>query len=123
MKKIPIPIIFGLILILILIGLSGCMGENTEEISDNERFIGTWTQEGSDIWYELSEITEISFKEDKTFTTDTELSGSYDFENNRLILTTDEGQQEINLSYQFSIDYEKVTLIDSNENAASYSKK
>jgi hypothetical protein len=122
MKKIAIPIIFGLSVVFIAIGLSGCVGENEEEISDSERFIGTWTEDGIELWYELSDIAEITFDKNNTFTTDTDISGTYEFKNEKLVLTLYDDLREISFTYQFSIDYEKVTLIDPNGRAASYVK-
>ena len=124
MKKIVLPIFFGIVITLITIGLSGCVEENNEEISDSERFIGTWTQEATELWYELSDVEEITFFENNTFTTNVEISGEYELKNEKLVLTIiNDELREISFSYQFSIDYQKVTLIDPNENGASYIKK
>ena len=122
MKKKLIPIIFAITIILIMIGLSGCMGEKKEEISDSERFLGSWTLDAAELWYELSDVEEITFNENNSFTTDTDMSGEYEIENEKIILTIYGDLREISFSYEFSIDYKKVTLIDPNGNGGSYNK-
>jgi len=123
MKKNVIPLLFGISFIVISIGLSGCFEGINEDTNDLERFVGTWTLYAAELWYELSDVSEITFSNVNSFTTDIDIKGDYKIENEKLVLTVDENQQVISFSYQFSADYKKLTLTDSNENAASYTKK
>jgi len=123
MKKIVMPLTFGAVFIVLSIGFSGCLEGINEDTNDIERFIGTWTLDAADTWYELTYVSEITFSNVNSFTTDAEISGDYMLENEKLILTYDNGQQEISFSYRFSTDYTKLNLIDPNKNAASYTKK
>ena len=123
MKKTILLIFFGIVIALLTIGLSGCMEENNEEISDSERFIGTWTQEAAELWYEISEIEEITFYENNTFSTDANLSGEYEIKNEKLVLTFNDGGQELSFDYQFFDENKRLTLIDSGGNTAAYSKQ
>ena len=122
MKKIVFPIIFGMLSTLIFAGLSGCLGTETENIPEIDKFVGTWNLQGIDFWHELSGNNIINFTEARTFDTDSNLEGTYNVEGENLVLTLNEGGQTMTFSYTFTDKNQLLALVDSNQNAASYVK-
>jgi hypothetical protein len=123
MKKIVIPLLIGIAFIAFSAGLSGCLQGVNKDKSDLENFVGSWKLNGADLWYELSDLSEITFLNLSFFTTDTDINGEYKIENEKILLTINNGERVISFNYQFSADFQKLTLVDSNGNAASYTKK
>ena len=121
MKKIVFPIFLGLTFILIIVGLSGCLG-SVEEIAEIDKFVGIWNRQAAELWHELAEIPTITFFSNRTFTTNKNTSGTYKLEEEKLVLTFDDGSRTLLFSYQFSDANKKLYLIDSNEIAAEYIK-
>ena len=114
-------IFFGMGVILLAVGLSGCLG-SVEEIAEIDKFVGIWNQQAAELWHELAEIPTITFFSNRTFTTNKNTSRAYKLEEEKLVLTFDDEGRTLSFSYQFSDANKKLYLIDSNEIAAEYIK-
>lgn len=87
---------------LITVGLSGCFGNDNESGNELDKFVGTWNEYGSDLWHVLSGITTITFTSNRTFSTSKDTSGTYELKDDKLVLTTDDGEVVLSFNYQFS---------------------
>ena len=114
-------IFFGMGVILLAVGLSGCLG-SVEEIAEIDKFVGIWNQQATELWHELTDIPTITFLSNRSFITSKNTIGTYKLEEEKLVLTFDDGGRTLSFSYQFSDVNKKLYLIDSNEIAAEYIK-
>ena len=108
-------IVSGIVFVLLIVGLSGYNELSKPSVSDEDKFIGTWTEskiyEGS-----IRNITYI-FSSDKLFEFNATYkdeafisSGTWKIIDNKLIITTDINEGEID--YYFSDDDTILTIID-----------
>ena len=119
-------IIIGIVFILLVVGLSGCMNENKqEEQNDNieNKFVGTWS--GTSIYSAGSLI--ITFSSDGTYLSngDTDYftgfiysgtsSGTWKINEGLLVTHPDNGDPAGNFSYQFSNNDQKLDITNINE--------
>ena len=114
-------IFFGMGVILLAVGLSGCLG-SVEEIAEIDKFVGTWNQQAAELWHELTDTPTITFFSNRTFTTNKNTSGTYKLEEEKLVLTFDDEGRTLSFIYQFSDVNQKLLLIDLNGIAAEYIK-
>ena len=119
-------IIIGIVFILLVVGLSGCMNENKqEEQNDNieNKFVGTWS--GTSIYSAGSLI--VTFSSDGTYLSngDTDYftgfiysgtsSGTWKINEGLLVTHPDNGDPAGNFSYQFSNNDQKLDITNINE--------
>ncbi len=86
--------LIAIILLLLILSLSGCIGEES-------KFVGTWeTSNGIDMF---------TFNNDKTYSFQSD-TGKYTVENGRLILTSDLTDITVSFNYHFSDNNNQLTV-------------
>lgn len=103
-------VVLGIAVLLICIGLSGCIDENTNPSSSEEsRFVGTWEL----IEYDTYDITvTMVFFSDSTMTMTAEgmdYSGTYEIKDGKLVFNSKTSGME-SYDYSFSSDGMELTL-------------
>lgn len=97
-------VIFGIIILLIIVGLSGCFENNqSNENNEKNRFVGTWMLPGN-----VVNLTDTYFS-DGTFTENVGGSGTYDIKDGKLVKTYTNGNSRA-YSYSFSNNDKTLTL-------------
>ncbi len=112
-------IFLGSFMIFFLVALSGCF--NNESTNEIDKFVGIWNQGETDLGHVLSDFVTINFATDKTFTSKED--GTYAVNNNSLVLTFGDEEKVWKFKYIFSENNQKLTLIDSNEKSATFTKQ
>ena len=100
-------IIIGIATILVCVGLSGCNEVSNTSNTEKNKFIGTW--HGTVPAFGIDENT-IKFFSNNTLTINT-LSGTWDIEDNKLVLTFNDGGL-LEYSYLFSNNDRTLTITD-----------
>lgn len=102
-------IVFGIVAMLICVGLSGC----TDVGEESKKFIGTWKSTGDSGW------TNYTFLSNGTFYTIysvymSYVNGTWEIRNGKFVMTLNNGREEIR-DYYFSDDGNTLTLIVSDD--------
>ena len=116
-------IIFGVAVLLICVGLSGCNELTGGQSSEEQKFVGTWKSDNPSAPHALAGISKIDFFSDGTFTSGGFLAGVYDIKDGKLVLTMGEGALVFPFDYYFSNSGNRLTLIDTNDNSLGFSKQ
>ena len=120
-------IIFGIIVLLVCVGLSGCE-ENTSKL-DEERIIGKWV--GSELFQGSTRNITIIFLSNKTFETEGTYqgetiigSGTWKIVDDKLVIDITEPTKNTSSSdYNFSNNSNTLTIIDSTGKTMDFTKQ
>lgn len=121
-------IIVGIIVILLTVGLSGCNEENSSKL-DKERIVGTWI--GSDIFQNNTRNITMIFLSNKTYETIATLkgnkimgNGTWNIVDNKLFIDiTEPNISKSKSDYNFSNNFNTLTIIDSTGKSIDFTKQ
>ncbi len=117
-------VIFGIAVLLIFIGLSGCNEDNNTFQSDEEKIIGTWVY--ATTLNETTVYVYYNFLANKTFEvifsyTGDRGSGTWNITDNKLLITLK--GEIITSDYNFSNNNKTLTIIESNGIKSVFTKQ
>lgn len=117
-------VIFGIAVLLICIGLSGCNEDNNTFQSDEEKIIGTWIY--ATTLNETTVYVYYNFLSNKTFEiifsyTGDRGSGTWNITDNKLLITLK--GEIITSDYNFSNNNKTLTIIESNGIKSVFTKQ
>lgn len=117
-------VIFGIAVLLICIGLSGCNEDNNTFQSDEEKIIGTWIY--ATTLNETTVYVYYNFLANKTFEvifsyTGDRGSGTWNITDNKLLITLK--GEIITSDYNFSNNNKTLTIIESNGIKSVFTKQ
>ena len=120
-------ILFGVAVLLVCVGLSGCNELGVDGLTDEEKIIGSW--KGELTYEDVTAILSYTFLSDKTFflhltaqdETITRNSGNWKILDNKLVMTV-EGEM-VTMDYIFSNNDKTLTITDPNNHVYKLTKE